>query len=125
MEHGEIAGDRIKTSMPISSNTNARLRCSRYSFLGSSQWEPFIQVDLGPENKRLTAFAMQGGDYTYNTWAVYVKYAVGDGSEWFNYTKNGETEVRFTEHCITSRINCSQGVYFHLHICYGVIMLQH
>ncbi|XP_022785985.1 uncharacterized protein LOC111326284 [Stylophora pistillata] len=93
MEHGEIAGDRIKTSMPISSNTNARLRCSRYSFLGSSQWEPFIQVDLGPENKRLTAFAMQGRDYTYNTWAVYVKYAVGDGSEWFNYTKNGETEI--------------------------------
>ena len=95
MEHGEINSNRIKTSTPTSRSTNSRLR-HRYEFLASSSWDPFIQVDLGPENKRLTAFAMQGRDNTYNTWAVYVKYAIGDGSEWFNYTENGEKKVRFT-----------------------------
>lgn len=95
MEHGEINSNRIKTSTPTSRSTNSRLR-HRYEFLASSSWDPFIQVDLGPENKRLTAFAMQGRDNTYNTWAVYVKYVIGDGSEWFNYTENGEKKVRFT-----------------------------
>lgn len=96
MEHGEIS-DQIKTSPAGSHSNNPRLRRDR-NFVGYFSWEPFLQVDLGPANKQVTAFAMQGRLYGHNTWTVYLKYAPGDGSEWFNYTENGVTKVQLMDY---------------------------
>lgn len=90
--NGEITDNQIKTSPVLTgSHVNPRLRHSK-PFISQYTWTPFIQVDLGPASKRLTAIAVQGRAYGRNTWTFYVTY-MQDGSGWFNYTENGVTRV--------------------------------
>ena len=89
---GQLTHNQVKTSTAASSSrNNPRLRHG-YPFAGSYIWTPFIQVDLGPASKRLTAIAVQGHNYDYNTWTFYMNY-MQDGTEWFNYAENGVTRV--------------------------------
>lgn len=92
---GQLTHDQVKTStVSTSSRDNPRLRHGD-PFTGSNVWTPFIQVDLGPASKRLTAIAVQGHSYDYNTWTFYMKY-MEEGTEWCNYTENGVTRVSET-----------------------------
>ena len=87
----EITDSQMKTAPASSSGSNPRLRHS-YGYINVYYWTPFIQVDLGPASKLLTAVAVQGRIYGHNTWSFYMKYSE-DGSEWHNYTENGVTRV--------------------------------
>lgn len=94
-DNGVISSSQIQTApASSSSHTNPRLRHS-YAFINAYLWTPFVQVDLGPASKRLTAVAVQGRVYGHNTWSFYMKYSE-DGSEWYNYTENGVTRVSET-----------------------------
>lgn len=91
-DSGEISNSQIQTAPASSSSyNNPRLRHS-YAYISQYHWTPFIQVDLGPASKLLTAVAVQGRVYGHNTWSFYMKYSE-DGSEWYNYTENGVTRV--------------------------------
>ena len=91
-DSGEISNSQIQTAPASSgSHDNPRLRHS-YAYISEYHWTPFIQVDLGPASKLLTAVAVQGRAYGHNTWSFYMKYSE-DGSEWYNYTENGVTRV--------------------------------
>ena len=88
----EIADSQIKTA-PASSGSYANPRLRHGSgYINVYFWMPFVQVDLGPASKRLTAVAVQGRVYGHNTWSFYIKYSQ-DGSDWYNYTENGVTRV--------------------------------
>ena len=88
----EIKDSQIKTAPASgSSSANPRLRHG-IGYINVYYWTPFIQVDLGPASKRLTAVAVQGRVYGHNTWSFYIKHSQ-DGSEWYNYTENGVTRV--------------------------------
>ena len=91
-DNGVISSSQIRTAPASpSSYSNPRLRHS-YAYISVYLWTPFIQIDLGPASKRLTAVAVQGRVHNHNTWSFYLKYSE-DGSEWYNYTENGETRV--------------------------------
>jgi len=91
----EITDSQIKKA-PTSSSSHANPRLRHGSaYINLYHWTPFIQVDLGPASKRLTAVAVQGRVYGHNTWRFYMKYSE-DGSEWYNYTENGVTRVSET-----------------------------
>lgn len=88
----QITGSQIKTAPASwSSYTSPRLRHGP-GYINLYCWTPFIQVDLGPASKRLTAVAVQGRVYGHNTWSFYMKLSQ-DGSEWYNYTENVVTRV--------------------------------
>ena len=89
---GEITDSQIKTAPATwGSHSKPRLRHGS-AYISTYFWTPFVQVDLGPASKRLTAVAVQGRVYGHNTWTFYMKYSE-DGSEWYNYTENGVTRV--------------------------------
>lgn len=93
----EITDSQIKTA-PASGSSYDSPRLRHVSgYINVYYWTPFIQVDLGPASKRLTAVAVQGRVYGYNTWSFYMKYSQ-DGSEWYNYTENGVTRVSEIKH---------------------------
>lgn len=91
MEEGNFRERRTRTSPAYSNHETPQLNHID-GFLASYAWSPFVQVDLGPAMKHVTAIAVQGIKRDHNTWSFYVKY-MKDGSEWFNYTENGVVRV--------------------------------
>ena len=92
MEDGRIKDHQIKTSQATSSYAQSPRLNSDRGFIGDEKHWPFIQADLGPALKQVTAIAVQGRGRGRIPWTFYVKY-MKDVSEWFNYAENGVVQV--------------------------------
>lgn len=71
--------------------SNARLN-NGYAFVSGVASQPFVQVDLGPAGKQVTAIAVQGRDRRRVPWTFHVKY-MRDLPQWSNYAENGVVRV--------------------------------
>ena len=73
--------------------SNARLN-NKYAFVSGVASQPFVQVDLGPARKQVTAVAVQRRDRGRVPWTFYVKH-MRDLPQWSNYAENGVVRVRY------------------------------
>ena len=94
LEDGQIKDNQIRRSTANHiSMSNARLN-NKYAFVSGVASQPFVQVDLGPARKQVTAVAVQGRDRGRVPWTFYVKH-MRDLPQWSNYAENGVVRVRY------------------------------
>lgn len=91
MASGKIPNDRIRPSHYEWSKRYPRLNDKYFGYRSKATPREFVNVDLGPGLKTVTAFATQG---FLGMWVESFRVSFSkEGAEWFQYMEDGDVKV--------------------------------
>ena len=107
MENHEIPDYHLLSTTPHYDAKEARFN-KNSAFVLQPQVDEYVQVDLGPGGKTLTAVAIHGRRGSHKDWVT--KFALNyskDGCEFFSYMENGVAKVSTVKFRNILRLVCS------------------